>query len=143
MAEKECCFVQVDCQEPPDADPHVRWCGRRGGEIPPPTRLGGVSSGSAGICDKTSEDHDKNARETDDDGSLLQPPFDNSACSLYGHQPRQSHSDSSDQNEIAQNAERLWRARNRCNRDKNKTKGNANRADDVERTGSDEVLSNP
>ena len=32
MAEKECCFVQVDCQESPYADPHVRWCGRREGK---------------------------------------------------------------------------------------------------------------
>ena len=32
VAEKECCFVQVDCQEPPYADPHVRWCGRREGK---------------------------------------------------------------------------------------------------------------
>ena len=30
-----------DCQEPPDADPHVRWCGRRG-EKSPPTRIAGV-----------------------------------------------------------------------------------------------------
>ena len=33
-AEKECCFVQVDCQESPYADPHVRWCGRRGEKSP-------------------------------------------------------------------------------------------------------------
>src|ERR1017187_10728556 len=26
--------------EPPDAEPHVRWCGRTAGVIPPPTRLG-------------------------------------------------------------------------------------------------------
>src|SRR3974390_843016 len=25
--------------EPPDAEPHVRWCGRTAGVIPPPTRL--------------------------------------------------------------------------------------------------------
>jgi hypothetical protein len=24
---KSGCFVRKDCQEPPDADPHVRWCG--------------------------------------------------------------------------------------------------------------------
>jgi hypothetical protein len=29
-AEKECCEVLRDDQEPPDADPHVRWCGSRG-----------------------------------------------------------------------------------------------------------------
>ena len=32
VAEKECCFIRRDCQEPPDADPHVRWCGRREGQ---------------------------------------------------------------------------------------------------------------
>ena len=34
VAEKECCSVPRDCQEPPDADPHVRWCGGR--EVNPP-----------------------------------------------------------------------------------------------------------
>ena len=24
---KSGCFIRKDCQEPPDADPHVRWCG--------------------------------------------------------------------------------------------------------------------
>ncbi len=48
-AEKECCFILRDCQEPPDAEPHVRLVppklGRRrmvwgaGAKIPPPTRL--------------------------------------------------------------------------------------------------------
>ena len=33
-AEKECCLIRKDCQEPPDADPHVRWCGSR--EVNPP-----------------------------------------------------------------------------------------------------------
>ena len=33
-AEKECCLIRKDCQEPPDADPHVRWCGGR--EVNPP-----------------------------------------------------------------------------------------------------------
>jgi hypothetical protein len=28
------CFIRQDCQEPPDADPHVRWCGRRGEQSP-------------------------------------------------------------------------------------------------------------
>ena len=32
MAETECCFVRKDCQEPPYADPHVRWCGSREGK---------------------------------------------------------------------------------------------------------------
>jgi hypothetical protein len=34
VAEKECCLILRDCQEPPDADPHVRWCGGR--EVNPP-----------------------------------------------------------------------------------------------------------
>jgi hypothetical protein len=34
VAEKECCSILRDCQEPPDADPHVRWCGSR--EVNPP-----------------------------------------------------------------------------------------------------------
>jgi hypothetical protein len=34
VAEKECGRVLRDCQEPPDADPHVRWCGGR--EVNPP-----------------------------------------------------------------------------------------------------------
>ena len=29
VAEKQCCPVSKDCQEPPYADPHVRWCGSR------------------------------------------------------------------------------------------------------------------
>jgi hypothetical protein len=33
-AEKECCLIRKDCPEPPDADPHVRWCGGR--EVNPP-----------------------------------------------------------------------------------------------------------
>jgi hypothetical protein len=34
VAETECCTILRDCQEPPDADPHVRWCGGRGGNPP-------------------------------------------------------------------------------------------------------------
>src|SRR5262249_38677907 len=34
VAEKECCSILRDCQEPPDADPHVRWRGGR--EVNPP-----------------------------------------------------------------------------------------------------------
>jgi len=33
-AEKECCSIRKDCQEPPYADPHVRWCGRWGEQSP-------------------------------------------------------------------------------------------------------------
>ena len=34
VAEKEClcCSIRKDCQEPPDADPQVRWCGSREGQ---------------------------------------------------------------------------------------------------------------
>src|SRR5450759_4069883 len=31
---KSGCSIRQDCQEPPDADPHVRWCGRRGEKSP-------------------------------------------------------------------------------------------------------------
>ena len=31
---KSGCSIRQDCQEPPDADPHVRWCGRRGEQSP-------------------------------------------------------------------------------------------------------------
>jgi hypothetical protein len=31
---KSGCSIRQDCQEPPDADPHVRWCGRRGRNPP-------------------------------------------------------------------------------------------------------------
>jgi len=34
VAEKECCSIRKDCQEPPDADLHVRWCGGREGNPP-------------------------------------------------------------------------------------------------------------
>ena len=34
VAEKECCLVRKDCQEPPYADPHVRWCGSWGEQSP-------------------------------------------------------------------------------------------------------------
>jgi|SRR5918995_1624494 hypothetical protein len=37
---------------------------------------GSASSRSAGVCDEPSEGQDQNARESDDAGSLLQPPFD-------------------------------------------------------------------
>ena len=31
---KSGCSIRQDCQEPPDADPHVRWSGRRGERSP-------------------------------------------------------------------------------------------------------------
>jgi len=34
VAEKECCSIRKDCQEPPDADPQVRWCGGWGEQSP-------------------------------------------------------------------------------------------------------------
>ena len=34
VAEKECCSIRKDCQEPPYADPHVRWCGSWGKQFP-------------------------------------------------------------------------------------------------------------
>jgi hypothetical protein len=42
-AEKECCLIRKDCQEPPDADPHVRWCGSRGEQSPRPPDFGSTS----------------------------------------------------------------------------------------------------
>jgi len=36
---KSAASFRKDCQEPPYADPHVRWCGSREGN-PPATRLG-------------------------------------------------------------------------------------------------------
>jgi hypothetical protein len=38
-AETEYGDVLRDDQEPPDADPHVRWCGSRGEQSPPATRF--------------------------------------------------------------------------------------------------------
>jgi hypothetical protein len=105
--------------------------------------LGSASSGSAGICDEASEGQDKNARETDDDGSLLQPPFDDGVSVLDCHQTRQSRRYPSDQDEVAQSAERLWRAGNRCHRDQDETKGDSDRGDYVERAGSDGVFGDP
>ena len=32
--ERVAALIRQDCQEPPDADPHVRWCGRRGEKSP-------------------------------------------------------------------------------------------------------------
>ena len=42
-ARAQAASFRKDCQEPPYADPHVRWCGRREGNprvILPPTRFG-------------------------------------------------------------------------------------------------------
>jgi hypothetical protein len=61
------------------------------------------------------------------------------------HQTGQSRRYPGDQDETAQNAERVWRAGNRCHRDQDETKSDSDRGDDVERerTGSDEMLGDP
>jgi hypothetical protein len=105
--------------------------------------LGSASNGSAGVRDETSESQHKNARETEDAGSLPQPPFDDGASALDCHQTRQSRRYPGDQDEVAQDAERLWRAGNRCHRNQDETKGDSDRGDDVERAGSDGVFSDP
>jgi hypothetical protein len=56
---------------------------------------------------------------------------------------RRGRRDLGDQDEIAQNAERLWRVGNRCHRGQDETKSDADRGDDVERAGSDGVSSDP
>ena len=61
VAEKECCSILRDCQEPPDADPDVRWCGGR--EVNPPgypirqaivSKACGTRSGSSTCCARRS-----------------------------------------------------------------------------------------
>jgi hypothetical protein len=37
---KSDCSIRQDCQEPPYADPHVRWCGSREGQNPPGDPIG-------------------------------------------------------------------------------------------------------
>lgn len=102
-----------------------------------------AASGSACICDEASEGKDKNAGESDDPGSLLQPPFDDGASALDCHQTRQSSRYPGDQDEIAQDSKRLRRAGSRCHQDQYETKSDSSRSDDVERVGSDGVLGNP
>ena len=96
-------------------------------------RLGSASSGTAGVCDEASEGQDKNARESDDAGSLLQPPFDDGPSASDPQQTRQGRRYPSDHNDVAQDAERLGRAGCRCHRDQDETKGDSDRSDDVER----------
>ena len=107
------------------------------------TLLGSASRGSAGVCDEASEGQHRNSRETDDDGPLPHPPLDDCVSALDSHQTHQSCRYPSDQDEVAQNAERLWRAGNRCHRNQDETKGDSDRGDDVERTGSDGVFGDP
>jgi len=59
------------------------------------------------------------------------------------HQTHQSRRDPSDQDEVAQNPKRLWRAGNGCHRNQDETNGDSDRGDDVKRSGSDEVVGDP
>ena len=99
--------------------------------------------GSAGVCDEASEGQDKNPRETDSAGSKLPPPIDDVASAPYGQQTRQSRRDPSDQDDVAQDADRLWRAGCRCCRYQDETKGDSDRSDEVEHTRRDGVLGDP
>lgn len=65
------------------------------------------SSGSAGVRDEASEGQDKKARESDDAGSLLQPPFDDGLSGPDSQQTHESRRYPSDQNNVAQDAEHL------------------------------------
>ena len=60
-----------------------------------------------------------------------------------GQQTRQSRSYPSDQDDVSQDADRLWRAGSRCRRDQDKTKGDSDRSDEVEQTRRDGVLGDP
>src|SRR5262245_63157286 len=48
-------------------------------------KLGSAASGSAGICDEASESQNSNTGETEDAGSLQQPPVDSTPTQLDGH----------------------------------------------------------
>ena len=97
----------------------------------------GASGGSAGGCNETGEGQDMNARETNDTGSLLHPPFDDGASVLHRHQTCQSHCNPNDQDEIAQNADGLRGAGSRSHLDEDETKSDSDRGDDVKHAGSD------
>ena len=92
-----------------------------------------AASGSAGVCDEASEGEDWNACETQDTGSLLQPPLDGAARSPDCHQTHESRRYPKDHDDVAQDAERFWRAGSRCHRDQDQTKSDSDRRDDVER----------
>ena len=81
--------------------------------------------------------------ETDNAYPLLQPPIYNGASSPDGQQTCQGRHYPSDQDEVAQNADRLWRTGCRCRRDQDKTKCDSYRSDEVERTRRDGVLGDP
>ena len=104
---------------------------------------GSASGGSAGVCDEASEGQGKNPRETDNAYPLLKPPIDDSASAPDGQQTRQSRRYPSDQDDVAQDADRFWRAGCRCHRDQDETKGDSDRSDEVERAGRDGVLGDP
>jgi hypothetical protein len=101
------------------------------------------SGRGAGVGDEASEGQQKYARESYEARSLLQPPFDGASSSPDCHETRESRRNPEDQDDVAQHAERLWRAGSRCHRDQDETKSDSDRSDGVERAGSDEVLGNP
>jgi hypothetical protein len=104
---------------------------------------GSASSGSAGVCDEASEGQDKNSRETDNAGFLPQPPIDDGASVPDCQQTRQGRRYPGDQDDVTQDADRLWCAGCRCHRDQDETKGDSDRSDDVERDGRDEMSGDP
>ena len=96
-----------------------------------------------GVCDEASEGQGKNPRERDNAYPLLKSPIDDSASAPDGQQTRQSRRYPSDQDDVAQDADRFWRAGCRCHRDQDETKGDSDRSDEVERAGRDGVLGDP
>ena len=104
---------------------------------------GSASGGRAGVCDEASESQDKNPRETDSAGTQLPPPIDDVASAPDGQKTRQSRRYPSEQDDVAQDADRLWRAGCRCRRDQDETKGDSDRSDEVEHTRRDGVLGDP
>ncbi len=87
-----------------------------------------ASTGSAGVCDKASENQDQNAGESDDAGSLPPPPFDEGSSGPDFQQARQRRCYPSNHNHVAQDAERPWGAGRRCHRDQEETKGDSDRS---------------
>jgi hypothetical protein len=105
--------------------------------------LGSASNGSASVGNETSERQDNSARQANEAGSLLQPPLDEGVSAVECRQTDQSRRYPSDHDEVAQNPERPWRARNRCHRDQEEAKGDSDRGDEVERAGSDGARGDP
>src|SRR5262249_24352426 len=73
--------------------------------------LGSAPRWGAGMCDEASQGEEKGARESNDAGSLLHPPFDHGPSALDTQQTREARRYAGDQDDIAQDADRLWRAR--------------------------------